>query len=48
MRIESLPPGMGDRALISQVVVNILSNAVKFAKSRDEVIVEAGGYEKGK
>jgi light-regulated signal transduction histidine kinase (bacteriophytochrome) len=37
---------MGDRALISQVVANILSNAVKFAKFRDEVIVETGGHEK--
>jgi len=46
MRIDGMPPGMGDRALISQVVANILSNAVKFAKFRDDVIVEMGGYEK--
>jgi light-regulated signal transduction histidine kinase (bacteriophytochrome) len=47
LRIEGLPPGMGDRALIREVVANILSNAVKFAGSRDKVVIEAGGYEQG-
>ncbi len=41
-----MPMGMGDRALLHQVVGNILSNAVKFAGSREEIIIEAGGYEK--
>ena len=46
LRIDSMPMGKGDRALLHQVVGNILSNAVKFAGSRDEIIIEAGGYEK--
>jgi PAS domain S-box-containing protein len=46
LRNNGLPPGMGDWGLIRQVVANILSNAVKFAKSRNEVIVEVGGYQK--
>ena len=47
LRIGHLPPGMGDRGLLREVVANILSNAVKFAGSREEVIVEVGGYRKG-
>ncbi|MBE0556892.1 MAG: two-component sensor histidine kinase [Proteobacteria bacterium] len=47
LRIDSMPMGMGDRALLHQVVENLLSNAVKFAGSRGEVIVEAGGYGEG-
>ncbi len=44
---SGLPPAMGDRGLIRQVVGNLLANAVKFAKSRAEITVEVGGYRKG-
>ena len=47
LKVKGMPPGMGDRTLIKEVVANILSNAVKFSGSRDKVIVEAGGYAKG-
>ena len=33
----------GDRVLMKQVLVNILSNAVKFTKGREEALIEAGG-----
>ncbi len=46
LRIEACRRGWGTGRSSTRSSVNILSNAVKFAKSRDEVIVEAGGYEK--
>ncbi len=47
LKVKAMPPGMGDRALIKEVVANILSNAVKFSRAREKIIVEAGGYVKG-
>lgn len=40
LRIGSLPPARGDRALLRQVFVNLISNAVKFTRSREVAIVE--------
>ncbi len=46
--IKDMPQGFGDRALVKQVLVNILANAIKFTKTRDVAMIEAGGYEEGK
>ena len=46
LKIAELPQCKGDRGLIKQVLVNILSNAVKFTKGREEALIEAGGYNK--
>ncbi|MEN6622056.1 MAG: ATP-binding protein, partial [Smithella sp.] len=46
--IKPMPSGWGDRALIKQVLVNILSNAIKFTRTRDMAIIEAGGWEEEK
>ena len=43
-RILELPPGLGDQGLIRQVLTNILANAFKFTKVRQEAMIEAGGY----
>ena len=40
--IGDLPSSNGDEILIRQVVVNILSNAIKFSRNRDKAIIEVG------
>ncbi len=42
LKMGELPPGWGDIALIKQVLVNILSNSVKFTRGREEALIEAG------
>ena len=39
-RIAELPPAEGDSALIQQVWVNLLGNAVKYTRSRSPAIIE--------
>lgn len=37
------PTGVGDSSMIRQVVVNLLSNAMKFTRKREEAVIEIGG-----
>lgn len=40
IRIGDLLAGFGDRALLKQVFINLLSNAFKFTRGRDRAVVE--------
>jgi PAS domain S-box-containing protein len=41
-RIGDLPPCQGDPALLKQIWLNLLSNALKFTRQRDCAVVEVG------
>lgn len=41
--VGALPPACGDLSMIRQVVVNFLSNAVKYTVHREEAVIEMGG-----
>jgi PAS domain S-box-containing protein len=47
LQIGGMPPAMGDRSLLRQIVLNILSNAVKFTRLRGETILEVDGRRQG-
>ena len=43
LKLSELPLVRGDLALIRQVLANLLANAVKFTKGREEALIEVGG-----
>ncbi|MEO6003092.1 MAG: PAS domain S-box protein, partial [Opitutus sp.] len=42
LRVASLPPSVGDLALLRQVWINLLSNALKYSRNRTPAVVEVG------
>src|SRR5579885_973566 len=48
LNINTPPNAYGDRALIHQVFVNLLSNAIKFTGTKENPIIEVGGYVEGR
>jgi two-component system, sensor histidine kinase and response regulator len=43
LKIENIPLAQGDRALMRQVFVNLLSNATKYSRLKDQPLIEVGG-----
>jgi PAS domain S-box-containing protein len=42
VRVGELPPGLGDPAMLQQVWVNLLSNALKYSRNTAAAVVEVG------
>lgn len=43
LNLSNLPDIMGDETLIHQVWVNLISNALKYTRNKEKVIIEIGG-----
>jgi light-regulated signal transduction histidine kinase (bacteriophytochrome) len=43
LNIKTLPPARGDSAMLRQVFVNLLDNAIKFSRVRKDATIQIGG-----
>ncbi|MBK7862324.1 MAG: PAS domain-containing protein [Archangiaceae bacterium] len=48
LRLSPLPPCEGDPVLLEQVWVNLLANAVKYTRRREQAIIEVSGERRGR
>ena len=47
INISDLPDAKGDEELISQVWVNLISNAIKYSRKQDKAVIDIGGKIEG-
>ena len=47
VEIAALPPVNGDRAMMHQVFVNLLANAIKFSRFKEPAMIKVGAFIKG-
>ncbi len=47
LKVDALPPALGDRSMIREVFANFLSNALKYTAPREAAVIEVSGKTDG-